>query len=71
MKTLHMAAYLLVWIGAINWGLWGLFNYNLVQSLLGSMPSLVKWVYVLVGVAGVYTIYSHLILKDCKVCSGK
>ena len=70
MKWVHMAAYLLVWVGAINWGLVGLFDYNLVSSLLGS-ADLVKWVYVLVGVAGVYTVYSHLMLKDCKICSAK
>ncbi len=70
MKWVHMAAYLLVWVGAINWGLVGLFDYNLVSSLLGS-AALVKWVYVLVGVAGVYTVYSHLMLKDCKICSAK
>lgn len=68
MKWVHIVAYLLVFVGALNWGLWGLFNYNLVESLLGT-GDLTKWVYVLVGLAGVWAIYSHLVMKDCKLCS--
>lgn len=70
MKMVHMSAYLLVMVGALNWGLVGLFDFNLVSSLLGS-GALVKWVYVLVGVAAVYVAYSHLLQKDCKLCSAK
>ena len=70
MKWLHIVSYLLVWVGAINWGLWGLLNTNLVESVLGT-GTLTQWVYILVGVAGVYTIYSHLVQKDCKLCSAK
>ena len=69
MKALHLASYTLLFIGGLNWGLWGLFNFNLVNSLLGSMPTIEKLVYVLVGVATVYVIATHM--KDCKVCSAK
>jgi len=69
MKWIHYLAYLLLWVGGLNWGLIGLFNYNLVESLLGSWPMLFKWVYVLVGVATVYVLFTHT--KDCKVCSKK
>lgn len=65
-----MVAYLLVWVGAINWGLVGLSNYNLVESLLGG-TGLVKWVYILVGLSGLYTAYGHLMMKNCKLCSSK
>lgn len=44
---------LLVIIGAVNWGLVGLFNMNLVHSLFGTMPMIEKYVYVAVGVAGI------------------
>ena len=65
MKALHMAAYILLWVGGLNWGLWGLLNMNLVESLLGM--DLAKFVYILVGVATVYVIATHM--KDCKVCA--
>jgi uncharacterized protein len=46
----------LVVIGAINWGLVGLFDWNLVAALFGS-GVLARIVYVLVGAAGVYLAY--------------
>lgn len=68
-KTLHMAMFLLVVVGALNWGLVGLFGFNLVTALLGSWPMLEKLVYILVGVSGVVIMATHK--GDCKVCSGK
>lgn len=43
----------LVALGAINWGLYGLFGTDLVANLLGSMTTGSKIVYGLIGVAGV------------------
>ena len=68
MKWLHIVAFLLVWIGALNLGLVALLNLNVVQSVLG-VGSLDKWFNVLVGLGAVYTIYGHFVQKDCKVCS--
>lgn len=65
MKALHMTAYILLFVGGLNWGLWGLLNMNLVETLLGM--DLAKFVYILVGVATVYVIATHM--KDCKVCA--
>ena len=56
-NVLDWISLVLVIIGSINWGLVGLFNWNLVEVLLGSIPILVKIVYILVGIAGLYTIY--------------
>ena len=67
MKSLHMVAFLLVVVGAINWGLVGLFNLNLVMALLGSAPVLEKLVYILVGASAVYVLLTHK--GDCKICS--
>ena len=50
-------------IGAINWGLVGLFDMNLVEKLLGTMPMAVKVVYVVVGVAGLVTVVKPLMKK--------
>ncbi|KKQ96044.1 MAG: hypothetical protein A3C27_02780 [Candidatus Levybacteria bacterium RIFCSPHIGHO2_02_FULL_39_36] len=69
MKALHMVAYLLLWIGGLNWGLIGLFEFNLVNSILGTAPVVEKLVYVLVGAATLYIIATHK--GDCKVCGGK
>ena len=57
MKVLNWLAIILVIVGAVNWGLVGLMELDLVALLLGSIPALAKLVYILVGLAGVYTIY--------------
>lgn len=69
MKALHMVAYTLLWAGGLNWGLVGLFDFNLVEALLGNWPGLVMLVYVLAGLSTVYIIATHK--RDCKVCGGK
>lgn len=51
-------AWTLVVVGAINWGLVGAFNYNLVEMLFGAM--LAKWVYMFVGVSGLYFLWNHV-----------
>lgn len=67
MKWLHVIAFLLVLIGALNWGLIGLFNMNLVTTLVGSSPALEQAVYVLVGLSALYVGITHK--GECKVCS--
>lgn len=47
----------LVIVGAINWGLVGLLNLNVVELVLGAGSVLTKAVYVLVGLAGVYKLW--------------
>lgn len=68
MKVLHMISFLLVIVGALNWGLVGLMDLDLVEMLLGSIPMLQKIVYILVGLSGVYLLISHK--KDCNKCMG-
>ena len=55
-KTIDVVAFVLVVIGAINWGLIGFFEFNLVSALFGEMTALSRIVYALVGLAGVYEI---------------
>ncbi len=43
-------------IGAINWGLIGFFNLNLVSALFGSMSMFSRIIYALVGLCGLYLI---------------
>lgn len=65
-NLLHQVAYVLVWAGGLNWGLIGFFNYDLVKMLFGMSST---WVYMLVGVATVYTLATHM--HYCKYCAGK
>ncbi|MFC0188772.1 DUF378 domain-containing protein [Fictibacillus aquaticus] len=54
MDWLKKLASLLVIIGALNWGLVGLFGFNLVTEIFGSASTLTKVVYTLVGVSGLW-----------------
>lgn len=49
-------AYVLVLVGALNWGLVGLFDFNLVETLFGDMTTLARIVYSLVGVSALYLV---------------
>ncbi len=53
MKSIHMLAWILLIVGGLNWGLVGLFNFNLVAALLGEGSALSRIVYSLVGLAAV------------------
>lgn len=55
-KPLDYLVLLLVIIGAINWGLIGFFQFNLVSFLFGEMTLLSRIVYAVVGIAGLYMI---------------
>jgi uncharacterized membrane protein YuzA (DUF378 family) len=67
MNNLHKVSFMLVIIGALNWGFVGLMDFNLVESLLGEYETLVQVVYMLVGLAGVNLSLSH---KDlCTECA--
>ena len=56
-NTLDWISLVLVIVGGLNWGLVGLFKFNLVEAILGSIPILRDTVYVIVGLAAAYMIY--------------
>ena len=62
MQTLQKVCLILMIIGAINWGLVGLFDINLVDSLFGAENVITKVVYVLVGIAGIINV--SLLFED-------
>lgn len=64
MKTLHGIAMALVLIGALNWGLVGLFNFNLVAALLGDGSALSRIVYSLVGLSALVVVVGLLPTKQ-------
>lgn len=63
MKSLKTVSKWLVILGAIEVGLMGIMNVDLVGSLLGSWPLLVKVLYTLVGAAGLWGAYAMLMKK--------
>lgn len=65
-KEMHMVTFILVIVGAVNWGLVGLLGINLVSMLFSSIPMLENLVYIAVGVAGVYEFVIHK--EACKLC---
>ena len=65
MKTLNCICLTLTIIGAIVWGIIGLFSYNIVDGIFGTGTSFSRIIYTLVGVAGLYTISFYWLLdKD-------
>jgi len=64
MKVLKIIAIVLVIVGGLNWGLVGLFNFDLVAAIFGAMSSLSRIVYALVGLAAIYVaVISKSLLK--------
>ena len=62
MRIIDKIALALIVIGAINWGLIGLFRFNLVELLFGDMTVLARIVYSLVGISGLWGI--KLLMED-------
>ncbi len=56
MKWLNVITMILIIIGAINWGLVGLFEFNLVAMIFSFSPILIKLIYIIVGLSGLYQI---------------
>jgi uncharacterized protein len=54
MKALHIVTLALLAVGGLNWGLVGLFNFDLVAAILGEGSLLSRLVYVVVGICAVY-----------------
>ncbi len=64
MQTLQKICLLLTIIGAIVWGLIGIFDFNLVATIFGDGTTLSRIIYSLVGIAGLINIY--LLFYDFK-----
>lgn len=57
------AVNILVAVGAINWGLVGVFKFDLIAVVFGTSPQLAQAVYALVGLSGCYFLYRILTMK--------
>ena len=63
MRATWVIAMILVIIGAINWLLVGIFAFDLVAFLFGTMSVMSRIVYTAVGIAGVWMIFYSLVYK--------
>lgn len=56
MKVLDIIAKILVIIGALNWGLYGGFDKDVIAMIFGGMTMAARIAYIVIGVAGLYLI---------------
>ena len=56
-NAIDWLALVLVIVGGLNWGLVGVFGFDLVAAIFGEASLLARIVYTLVGLAAIYTIY--------------
>ncbi len=75
-KWLHIIAFVLVIIGSVDLGLFGIIpastsgqGFDFLQAIFGFSPTLLEIIYLLIGVSGIYLLVTHT--KDCKVCKTK
>lgn len=66
----NLIAYIIVLIGALNWGLIGIFSWNLVGAIMGGMMAVGSIIiYILVGVAAIWLIISAFIFRgNVRLC---
>ena len=64
MQYVKLVSYLLIIIGALNWGLIGAFNFDLVARLFGDMTIWTRAVYLLVGISAFMSLITMAIDKD-------
>ena len=65
MKAIHMIAWILLIIGGLNWGLTA-FGWNVVDKIFGAGSTVSMIIYILVGLAALYDLFTHR--SHCKTC---
>ncbi len=60
MRVANTIAWIILIIGGLNWLLVGLFSWNLVEAIFGTVPVLVSIVYSLVGLSALWLIFSPI-----------
>lgn len=60
MQWYDWVAYVLIVVGAINWGLVGIFSLNLVTVITGGIELATRFVYSVIGVAGLYAVITGI-----------
>jgi len=57
LNTFDWVVFILLIIGGLNWGMIALFNIDLVSSIFGSMSTITRVIYGMVGISAIYSIY--------------
>ncbi len=70
MKIVDMIPAAILFIGGLNWGLVGFFNFDLVAWIFGSMTMLSRIVYALVGISALYEVVMWKAIQQRWECSG-
>lgn len=63
LNVLDWIALILLVIGGLNWGLVGVFKFDLVKAIFGDMTIVSRIIYIVVGIAALYTIF--FLVKVC------
>ncbi|MBN1915056.1 MAG: DUF378 domain-containing protein [Parachlamydiales bacterium] len=72
MRLIKFIVLLLIVVGALNWGLWGFFQYDVIADFFGSKNHMMARIaYAIIGLAGVWGIsfLFHPSICSCKKCS--
>lgn len=64
MKLLYNIALTLVIVGALNWLLIGLFDFDLVAAIFGVMSAFSRIIYTLVGISGIISIGLYMKINE-------
>lgn len=62
--SVHTVGWVLLFVGGLNWGIVGLLNLNIINLVLGSVPTLERIVYVLVGISAILVLFEG----SCRGC---
>ncbi len=57
MKGLHWISVILLIIGGLNWGLIGIFQFNVITTIFGDAAIVTKIIYILIGLSGLWGIF--------------
>ena len=58
LSVLNWIVMILVIIGGLNWGLVGIFNFNVVTAIFGHLTMVSRIIYILVGLSGLYLLFT-------------
>jgi len=68
MRVIHWIALLLVIIGALNWGMVGFFQINVINAIFGGPSAAIsRIIYALVGLAGIWCFALFKVLASCNI----
>jgi len=68
MRVIHWIALILVIIGALNWGMWGFFQVDVIASIFGGPSTAIsRIIYALVGLSGLWCFSLFKILATCDI----